>query len=41
LNTGKNSAAIKNLERIAEEYPEAPETQTAQVLLGQAQAASN
>jgi TolA-binding protein len=41
LNTGNNSAAIKNLERIEEEYPEAPETQTAQVLLGQAQAASN
>jgi TolA-binding protein len=41
LNTGNSSAAIKNLERIAEEYPEAPETQTAQVLLGQAQAASN
>jgi tetratricopeptide (TPR) repeat protein len=41
LNTGDNSAAIKNLERIEEEYPEAPEAQTAQILLGQAQAASN
>lgn len=41
LNTGNNSAAIKNLERIEEEYPEAPEAQIAVVLLGQAQAASN
>ncbi|WP_194852129.1 tetratricopeptide repeat protein [Nonlabens antarcticus] len=41
LNTGDNSTAIKNLERIEEEFPEAQEAQTAQVLLGQAQAASN
>ena len=41
LNTGDNSAAIKNLERIEEEYPEAAEAQTAQILLGQAQAAAN
>jgi len=41
LNTGDNSAAIQNLERIEEEYPEAPEAQTAKILLGQAQAAAN
>jgi len=41
LLTGDNSTAIKNLERIEEEFPEAPEAQTAKILLGQAQAASN
>lgn len=40
LNTGDNSTAIKNLERIEEEYPNVPEAQTAQILLGQAQAAA-
>ena len=41
LTTGDNSAAVKALERIKENYPNAEEFKTAQVLLGQAQAASN
>ena len=41
LLTGDNSTAIKNLERIEEEYESAAEAQTAKILLGQAQAASN
>ncbi len=39
--TGDYSTAIANLERIEEEFPDAVEAQTASVLLGQAQAASN
>ncbi len=41
LLTEDYSTAIKNLTRIEEEFPDAAESQTAAVLLGQAQAASN
>jgi TolA-binding protein len=39
LQTGDSGTAIKALETITEEYPDADETQTAKVLLGQAKAA--
>lgn len=41
LLIGDNATAVKNLERIEEEYSTAPEAQTAKILLGQAQAATN
>ncbi|MEN8817323.1 MAG: hypothetical protein ABF274_10720 [Nonlabens sp.] len=41
LTTGDNSTAITALERIEENYPDAEEFKTSQVLLGQAKAASN
>ena len=41
LTTGDNSTAVTALERIEENYPDADEIKTAQVLLGQAKAASN
>lgn len=41
LLIGDNAIAVKNLERIEEEYSTAPEAQTAKILLGQAQAATN
>ncbi len=41
LTTGDTSTAITALERIEENYPDAAEYKTAQVLLGQARAASN
>ena len=41
LLAGDTSKAIENLERIEEEFPNVPETQTAKILLGQAQAGSN
>ncbi|AZQ44053.1 tetratricopeptide repeat protein [Nonlabens ponticola] len=39
LDTGDNSTAVSSLERIEEEYPDAPEASTAKVLLAQAQIA--
>jgi tetratricopeptide (TPR) repeat protein len=41
ITTGDYSTAITALERIEENYPDAVEAKPAQVLLGQAQAASN
>ncbi|WP_124979737.1 tetratricopeptide repeat protein [Nonlabens xiamenensis] len=41
LKSGDQSTAVKALERIEEDYPEADQYQTAMVLLGQARAGAN